>query len=396
MSSTRLSWLLAVAASVLVANLYYTQPLIGMMCASLNFPLSAAGFLVTLPQLGYGIGLLTLVPLADLLENRRLILTLILVETVMVTAASLVTIPSIFLLMLLGVGTAAVTVQVLVPYVTYVTPVEDHGRAVGRVVSGVMLGIMLSRPLSSFAADAWGWRAIFVISAIAMGLLFVLLKMTLPERRPEPGMSYSGLLSSLGSIVATTEPLRRRSLYHACMFGSFTMFWTAVPLWLTSVEFGLSQRGVAWVALAGVGGAIAPPIAGRIADRGATRRGTWVVMLLASVAFAVSALAQALPRNRVELWVKLVPILVCAVALDAAVASNLVFGQRVIFSLAAAQRSRLNGLFMAAFFVAGAVASALSGWLYASFGWTGVWIAGAALPLLSLAYLTTEPKAKSP
>jgi predicted MFS family arabinose efflux permease len=380
-------WLLAVACSVTVANLVYAQPLTGPIGAALGLPAQARGLIVTLPQAGYGLSLLLIVPLADLLENRRLVLTLLLLELVCLVALSFAAQPITFLGLAFLVGLTAAVVQVLLPYVTYLVPEADRGRAVATVVSGIMFGIMLARPLSSLVADLWSWRVMFRISAILMAVLALVLRLVLPRRRPAPGLTYPTLLRSMGAIFFSTELLRRRALYHACLFAAFSAFWTAAPLWLSGRQFGLSQRGIAWIALAGVAGALAPPLASRLVDRGLTRHGTVAAMFLVVAAFAVSMLA----RNGSHLAIG--AVVLAAIILDAAVSANMVFGQRAIYALAAEHRSRLNGLFMATFFTGGAIGSALSGWAYSRFGWTAVGLLGMALPMLSLAYAVTERRA---
>ena len=377
-------WLLGIACGALIANLYYAQPLTGLIGASLGMPSATSGLLVTLPLAGYGVGLLLVVPLGDLIENRGLVLTLVGLEALCTACVSLVTRPVPFLCVAFLIGMAAAAVQVLVPYATYLAPEAKRGQAVGRAVSGVMLGIMLARPLSSFVTDLWSWRAIFRISAALMAALFVALRVALPQRRPSPGLTYRALLTSMGQILVSTEILRRRALYHACMFGAFSVFWTAVPLWLGGPQFQLTQRGIAWVALAGVAGAIAPPFAGRIADKGLSRGGTAAAMLLAALAFPLSNLARSGSPPALAL------VILSAITLDFAVSANLVFGQRAIFALGPELRSRLNGLYLAIFFAGGAASSALSGWCYARYGWAGASALGAVLPILGLLYLATE------
>ncbi len=380
----RLQWLLGTACAVLIANLYYAQPLTGAIGATLGFPKQGVGLLVTLPLAGYAAGLLLLVPLADLIENRRLVLALVGGEAVCVLLLGLASGIGQFLGAAFFAGVMASAVQILVPYVTYVTPEATRGQAVGKVVSGVMLGIMLARPLSSFASGLGSWRAIFCISAALLASLFVALWFALPPRRPMGGTGYGGLLLSMGRIFVTTPILRRRAFYHALMFGAFSVFWTAVPLWLTGSRFNLSQRGVALVALAGVAGAVAPPVAGRLADSGFTRSGTVGAMVLAVAAFLATGLARGGSTRDVVL------VALCAIALDFAVSANLVFGQRAIYALAAEQRGRINSLFMTTFFIGGAIGSAASGWCYFHFGWPGIVVLGSALPALGLVYLGTE------
>ncbi len=383
-SIVRLQWLLGAACAALIANLYYVQPLTGVIGAALGIPRAGVGLLVTLPLAGYGVGLLLLVPLADLFENRRLVLVLVGGETICVLLLAFVSRAGPFFATAFVVGVLASAVQILVPYVTYVTPEATRGQAVGKVISGVMLGIMLARPLSSFVSDLWTWRAIFGISAALLALFFVALWLALPPRRPATALRYGSLLVSMGRIFLTAPVLRRRAFYHALMFGAFSVFWTAVPLWLSDPRFALSQRGIAAVALAGVAGAIAPSIAGRIADKGFTQIGTMLAMMLAIASFLLSALARGGSTAGVVL------VALCAVALDFAVSANLVFGQRAIYALAAEQRSRINSLFMTTFFIGGAVGSAASGWCYFHFGWPGIIALGSALPALGLAYLGTE------
>ncbi len=372
---------------MLVANLYYAQPLTGVISHALGMPAHSAGLIVTLPLTGYAIGLLMIVPLGDLFENRKLVLTLIAVEAICTCAASLFVHPATFLTAAFLMGLSAAAVQVLVPYSSFLVPEAMRGRVVGRVVSGIMLGIMLARPLSSFVADAFSWRAIFGISSALMALLFLTLRVALPPRRPT-GVSYAALLRSMGSLFVTNEILRRRAIYHACMFGAFTTFWTAVPLWLTGPQFGLTQKGVAWVALAGVAGAVAPPIAGRIADKGMSQRGTALAMLLAAAAMLLTHFAT--DGSPLALAI----VTASAVLLDFAVSANLVFGQRAIFALRADERSRLNGLYTSTFFVGGAVGAAASVWSYSHFGWPGALLLGLALPLLGLLYFLTERQSR--
>ncbi len=381
---TGLQWLLGAACGLLVANLYYAQPLAGEIGRALGMPGASVGLFVTLPLAGYGLGLLTLVPLADMLENKRLVLSLVALEALCTLALATMRHPAPFLAAAFAVGAVASAVQILVPFITYVTPEATRGRAVGKVVSGVMLGIMLARPAASIASDLWSWRAIFLISAALMAVLFAALWLALPARRPAAGVSYGTLLLSMGRIFAATPILRRRAFYHALMFGAFSVFWTAVPLWLSGPQFGLSQRGIAAVALAGVAGAIAPPIAGRAADRGFSRIGTILAMLLAIASFLFSLLIRGGAAADVVL------VAACAIALDFAVSANLLFGQRAIYALAPEQRSRINALFMTTFFIGGAAGSAVSGWCYFHFGWTGIVVLGSALPACGLAYLATE------
>ena len=382
-----LTLLLATACGLIVANIYYAQPLVGPISASLGLPPQAAGLIVTMTQVGYGAGLLFVVPLGDLFENRSLVLATLGVGLLALVGAALSTHAAAFLGAALLIGLGSVSVQILVPYAAHLAPEAVRGRVVGNVMSGLMLGIMLARPVASFITEASSWHAVFVVSAVVMASLAVVLRIALPRRQPAPGLGYGTLLASMVLLARHTPVLQRRALYHAFLFGSFSLFWTAVPLLLAGT-FHLSQNGIALFALAGVAGAVAAPIAGHAADRGWSRSGTWFAMIAVAVSFLLGRLG--LSDSRIGLAI----LAFAAILLDFGVTAHLVFGQRAIFSLSAQFRSRLNGLYMATFFVGGAVGSALGGWTYALGGWSATMWAGLCLPVLAMAcYLTERPPA---
>jgi predicted MFS family arabinose efflux permease len=263
-------------------------------------------------------------------------------------------------------------------------PEAVRGRVVGNVMSGLMLGIMLARPVSSFVTQLSSWHTIFFASAVAMALLAAVLAWKLPPRIPAGQLHYGELLASMGRLARRTVVLRRRALYHAALFAAFSLFWTTTPLLLAGPLFQLSQGGIALFALAGVAGAIAAPIAGRVADRGWSRPATGVAMLAVAAGFLLTHIAA--PGSPWALRL----LVLAAIVLDFGVSANMTLGQRAIFGLGAEIRARLNGLYMSTFFVGGAIGSALGGWAYAHGGWVlASWI-GFALPVLALGYFATE------
>jgi len=384
--STRLTLLLAFACGLIAANLYYAQPLAGPIGVALGLSPGATGLIVTLTQIGYGIGLLFVVPLGDLLETRRLVLTLIGLAMLALLGAALATHPLPFFAATLGIGVASVAVQVLVPYAAHLAPEAVRGRVVGNVMSGLMMGIMLARPVSSFIAQMASWHAVFFMSSAAMGLLALMLALALPPRTPAATLSYRALLASMARLARTTPALQRRALYQAGLFAAFSLFWTTVPLLLAGPQFQLSQGGIALFALAGVAGAVASPIAGRLADKGWTRPATAFAMLAVAAAFLMTHVGAYGSPFALGLLVA------AGILLDFGVTTNLVLGQRVIFVLGAEYRSRLNGLYMATFFAGGAIGSALGGWAFAHGGWALASWLGFALPVAALLYFATEKR----
>ncbi|MGN4680300.1 MULTISPECIES: MFS transporter [Bacillus cereus group] len=382
--SSGLIILLATACGIIVANLYYAQPLIGVISNVIGLSNSSAGLIVTLTQIGYVVGLLFLVPLGDIVENKKLILILLflsafaLISMVFVKTATLLLIASFF------IGLGSVAAQVLVPLVSYLSSENARGRVVGNVMSGLLLGIMLARPISSLVADIWGWSAIFAVSATVIIVLAFVLSKVLPTRKTQVKTNYIALLNSMWQLLRTTPILRRRAIYHACVFGAFSLFWTTVPLLLSSPAFHFSQTAIAIYALVGITGAIAAPIGGRLADLGWTRPATGIALTVVIISLLLPLIFQS--RSPIGIAV----LVIAAILLDMGVSANLVLSQRLIFSLSPEIRSRLNGLFMAIFFLGGAVGSFIGGWAYALGGWNlTLWI-GIAFPTIALLYFATE------
>jgi predicted MFS family arabinose efflux permease len=378
--------LMAVACGMIAANLYYAQPLIGLISRDLGMTPAAAGLIVTMTQMGYGTGLLFLVPLGDLIENRKLIVSVLCIATLALVGILMARDAVQFLVSAFFIGIGSVAIQIIVPFATFLAPPERRGRVVGNVMSGLMVGIMLARPISSLITDFSSWHVIFMLSIVMMVALGLVLMRALPRRQPAPGPSYAGLLHSMVMLVRTEPILRRRALYQAGMFGAFSLFWTTSPLWLESPTFNLSQSGIALVALAGAAGAVAAPIAGHVADKGWSRPASAIAMCLGAMAFLLTHIAE--PGSSLSLAL----LVTAAIVLDFGVSSNLVLGQRLIYALGDEYRSRLNGLYMATFFCGGAIGSALGGWAFAHGGWPlASWI-GFSLPVLALLFFMTEKR----
>ncbi|MGE7433004.1 MFS transporter [Kitasatospora sp. NPDC001175] len=368
-----LTLVLAVACGLTVANLYYAQPLLDLVARSFGVGQGAATTVVTLTQAGYALGLLFVLPLGDLVENRRLATRTLLVTATALLLAAASPVFGMFLAVSVLVGTTSVVAQVLVPMAAHLAPPEQRGKAVGRVMSGLLTGILLARTVASLVADLLGWRAIYVISAVLMLALAVVLRRMLPRRAPGHTAGYFTLMASLGGLVRREPVLRRRAVCQATMFGAFTTFWTAIAYELID-EHHFGQVQIALFALVGAGGAAAAPVAGRIADRGRGRSASGAALLLASSAFVLAAVGHGS-----------VPLLaLAAVLLDFAVQCHQVLSQAEIYALRGDARARINTVFMTSVFVGGATSSAVAGVLHTAHGWTGVCVFGTALPLAGL------------
>ncbi|WP_043312413.1 MFS transporter [Burkholderia pseudomallei] len=367
--------LFAFSCGAIVANLYYAQPIIALIAPDLHMSGGMASLIVSLTQIGYAAGLFFLVPLGDLVENKKLMIVTALTSIASLALAATVRAPGLFLAVSLIVGFSSVAVQLLIPLAAHLAPSESRGRVVGTIMSGLLLGILLSRPVASFIADHFGWRAVFAFGAATMAVVTVLLMLTVPSRRPAHQATYMQLIRSLGRLVATQPALRERSLYQGLMFGSFSLFWSAAPVELMH-HHHLSQSAIALFSLVGAMGASSAPIAGRLADAGHTGRATVVALGLAAASFAPALFV---PGAGVA------GLVATGILLDFAVQMNMVLGQREIYALDAHSRNRLNSIYMTSIFVGGAIGSALASALYEHGGWTWIAIVGALFPLAALA-----------
>lgn len=379
--------LLATACGLIVANLYYAQTLVGPISVATGLSPGAAGLIVTLTQIGYTLGLLFIVPLGDLLENRRLVFFGLLFTATALLVAAFATNASLFLAAALAIGVGSVVAQVLVPFAAHMSKEATRGQAVGKVVSGLLLGIMLARPVASLIADHANWHVVFGGAAALIVILAFVLRWKLPERKPSAPMPYAKLIGSLWHLFLSTPVLRRRGVYQAGLFGSFSLFWTVTPQMLAGPQFHLSQTGIAIFALVGMAGAIASPIAGRLADKGHTLMATAAALLLGVAGFILPLVA---PESDGARTIALALLVVASIILDMGVAASLVLGQRAIFNLGAEVRSRLNGLYLAMFFAGGALGSALGGWMYATHGWHAALLTGMAFPGVALVYWISD------
>ncbi|KIQ60649.1 MULTISPECIES: MFS transporter [Pseudomonas] len=364
---------LAFCCGAVVANLYYAQPIVELIAPQIGLSSAKASLIVSLTQFGYALGLLFLVPLADLLENRRLVVGLTLAAGVSLLLAGLSQTPSMFLVFSLLIGLTSVAVQILVPLAAHLAPEASRGRVVGNIMSGLLLGILLSRPLSSLLVEAFGWRGVFFSAAALMALIASVTAVALPRREPTHRASYAALIGSVLALARRHAVLRERSLYQGLLFASFSLFWTIAPIELMR-NHGFNQTQVALFALVGAVGAIAAPIAGRLADAGHGRKGTRVALLLAPISLLIAAL----PGHGY------VGLVACAVLLDFAVQLSMVLGQREVYALDPHSRARLNAVYMTSIFVGGALGSLVASPLYEQFGWTVSALAVAVIPALAL------------
>lgn len=372
--------LLATGAGLAVASLYYSQPMLGVLGADIGASTRAVGLVPTLTQLGYALGILLLAPLGDRFDRRRIILgkASALAAALLLAAAS----PSIGMLLVasLAIGVAATMAQDIVPAAAALAPEAHRGKVVGTVMTGLLLGILLSRVVSGFVAEHFGWRAMFVGAAASIALIGAAAWRGLPRFRPTTHLAYAALMSSLAKLWRQHGELRRATVSQGLLSVGFSAFWSTLAVMLHGEPFHLGSAAAGAFGLAGAAGALAAPIAGRLADVRGPELVTRLGAALALVSFAAMALAPLVMTPHGQLCV----LVVCAIGFDLGVQAMLIAHQTIVYGIDPGARSRLNAVLFVGMFIGMAAGAALGSFLLAQWGWTAVMALAATMALMAL------------
>ncbi|MHC8305116.1 MFS transporter [Pseudomonas sp. PB3P13] len=375
--STSVVLLFAVACGLAVGNVYYAQPLLDAIAGTFGMDPATIGIVVTLTQVGYGVGLLLLVPLGDLLNRRRLIVTQTLLSALALLMIALAC-DSIWLLIGMTLtGLLAVVTQVLVAYAATLAIPTERGRVVGVVTSGIVVGILLARTVAGGMADLAGWRSVYLLSAGLTLVMALLLFRVLPKNEdPQPAQSYALLLGSVFALFREESVLRQRAILALLTFASAMVLWTPMVLPLSAPPLSLSHTQIGLFGLAGAAGALGAARAGHLADRGWGQWTSGLSLLLMLLSWLPIALTQS------SLWALLLGV----ITLDLGLQAIHVTSQSMIYSVRPEAQSRLTAGYMLFYSIGSALGSISSTAMYAWAGWIGVCLLGAGINALALLY----------
>lgn len=376
--SRRLVMLLAFATGAAVANMYYAQPLLHTLGRAFDVGTATTGLLVTIGQIGYVMGLALLVPLGDLVERRNLISVSLTALAAGQAVSAIAPDLAVFAAAVLFVGVATFVGQVIVPMSSQLAAPHERGKVVGTVMSGLLLGVLLSRTLSGIIADLFGWRVVFGFAAVAMLVLAAVLRRTLPRIEPTSDLPYKAALRSVLRLIRTEPVLRQRMVLGGTAFGAFSILWTSIAFLLSGVHgshFHYSNTTIGLFGLAGVAGAGAAQVAGRLADRGHVAATTTATLILTLASWLLLDLGSD----------SVIVLILGIMVLDLGVQGTQISNQSAIYRLHADARSRITTAYMSAYFLGGVLCSSVTGALYASDGWAAVCGFGGLVSLLGLA-----------
>ncbi|WP_225919786.1 MFS transporter [Pseudomonas khorasanensis] len=371
------TFLFAITCAMAVANVYFAQPLLESMAASLGVSSGAIGVVVTVTQAGYAVGLLFIVPLGDLLDRKKLIVSQLLLSAVALCTVGLAESWGMLLGAMVLVGLLAVVVQVVVACTASLASPHQRGAAVGTVTSGVVLGILLARFVSGAVADMAGWRGVYFVSAVLMvGMALVLARALPASVKPTAQGSYWQLLRSVFRLFMTERTLRIRGTFALLIFAAFSVLWTSMVLPLSAPPLSLSHTQIGLFGLAGVAGALAASRAGVLADRGMGNRTTGIALTVLTLSWLPIAFVHS----------SLLAMLIGVILLDFAVQAVHVTNQSLIFAARPDAQSRLVGAYMCFYSMGSGLGAIAATYTYAHFGWVAVCILGAGISAVALVY----------
>ncbi|WP_219921413.1 MFS transporter [Rufibacter sp. XAAS-G3-1] len=368
-------WVMTIATGMVVANLYYNQPLLGKISATFHVSEASAGSLAMLTQIGYAVGMLFIIPLGDMLRRKRLIMVdFAAIIIALLLAAFAVNIESLMVASFL-IGATSVVPQLLVPMAAHLAKPEARGRTVGFVMSGLLIGILLSRTISGYVGAHWGWRAMFYIAAGMMLVLWAALYFLLPEVHPHFKGTYKNLMKSLLHLIRDQPMLRLVSLRGALCYACFGAFWTTLVFLLEEPPFNAGSDVAGLFGLVGAAGALAASFMGRLSDKGNGFMVTSITIGLLVLSFVVFGFSGS----------SIFGLVIGVILMDLGVQATHISNQTFIFSLLPEARNRLNTVYMVTYFVGGASGTFIASHAWHLWKWNGVVAVGLILSSLALA-----------
>lgn len=356
----------AIATGFSVAALYYSQPILPLLASEFGQSTASTGWLPTLTQLGYALGIFLLVPLGDRFDRRLLIAGKGLLLALLLALTAGTEHFSNLLLLSLLIGIAATVAQDIVPATAALASEHNRGQTVGFVMTGLLLGILLSRTVSGLVSSHFSWQLLYQLAAVSVALSTLSVFWLLPKSAPAAPLPYSALMRSLWTLWQAYPALRRAAVVQGLLHLGFAAFWTTLAPALASA-YGLGSDIAGAFGLAGAAGALLAPIAGRLADRHGAALIASRAALLSVISFAVLLLLPLL-----SFPVAMALLILAVIGFDLGVQSALIAHQSLIYGLEPAARGRLNAILISSMFIGMASGSALGSLFFSSLGWPAV------------------------
>ncbi|NCU24135.1 MFS transporter [Acinetobacter haemolyticus] len=362
-----LLWFMAAACGLCAGANYYSQPLIHSIQQYFAVTEGQAALTVTFAQVSYALGLLFIVPMGDVVNKTKFIpLLMCLCAVGLFVSAFSVNLPMLWLGTIMA-GMFSVAAQILIPLATMTVNPEKTGEVVGFLMSGLLVGILLSTSLAGLFSNLFHWKMIYVVSGILMLILAYALKSRLPYVM-RMKLNYGQVFVSMGQLLKQEKRLVLRALSGAFAFAAVSILFSTIALLLTAAHH-LPDLMIGMVGLVGIFGALSTQYIGKYADQGYTKQLTWMgcgLFIFSWICFYF---------GQIYLLSYILGFALIQLALALVHTSN----QSIIFRLRPDAKSRINAIYMTAYFTGGACGSALGIFSWNHGGWSMTCLVGICL-----------------
>ncbi|MDB5125130.1 MAG: putative arabinose efflux permease, family [Mucilaginibacter sp.] len=366
-------WIMTIATGLVVANIYYNQPLLEDIARTFHVTRTKAGQVSMLTQLGYAVGMFFLVPMADMVKRKRLMLIIFVFIVLSLVSTALAPGINIMIGASFILGAASIIPQLLIPMAAHLAKPHERGKKIGLIMSGLLIGILLSRTFSGFIGEYWGWHAVFFIAAGIMVVIWLLIWVFLPEVEPDYKGNYKQLMASMTDLFKHEPALRLAALRGALCFACFSAFWTTI-VFLLKQNFDMGASVAGEFGLVGAFGAIAAGLMGRLSDKMDAYKLSAFTLFLILVSFVVFIFSGH----------SIAGLIVGVILLDMGVQATHISNQSIIFALKPEARNRINTIYMVSYFIGGSAGTLVASMIWKNYQWDGVCSIGIALSVIAL------------
>jgi predicted MFS family arabinose efflux permease len=351
--------LMAFCTGLIVANIYYCQPLVILVAKEFQRSETDAGRITYLTQAGYALGLFLLVPLGDMFERKKQILVITGLAILALLAAAFS--PTFLLLEIASflIGACSIVPQLILPLAANLSNDENRGYNIGMIMSGLLVGILASRAVSGSIGFWLGWRAMYLIAACICLLLIGLMAKRFPLSYPSFKGNYKALMYSMFGYIKSQPALREASIINFLAFAIISAFWTTMVLFLANPPFNFQTLQIGLFGIAGAAGALAAPLVGKLSDSQNPRKNLMMGFVLQLISVALFYF------TGTYLYFFVIGIILIDIGQQAIHVTN----QTKIYTLIPEARNRLNTIFMSISFIGASSGSALGLWLWDLGGW---------------------------
>ena len=367
-------WMMSIVGGLTVANLYYNQPLLEEIRSSLHINEVEANIITVITQIGYALGLLLIVPMADRYSRRKIVIISMFIAMLMASAIALASNVWMVWGASIVLGACSVVPQIFVPMAGLFSLPVQKSRNMGFVLSGLLTGVLAARVIGGYLGGWIGWRMMFGVVAMVMLLSLIVSVKMMPAMQSSFAGSYRSLIATVGKIYVAHPRMRSYSLRAAFSFASMMSIWSCMAFHLAGAPFHAGSDMVGLLGLCGVAGAMAASGVGKYIPK----FGIFKISCLGH-GFQIMAwlVAYCLGNTYIGLILAIMLVDIGAQCLQL---SN----QSGCLNEVPSATNRANTIFMTTLFAGGSLGTFCAGLAWDGMGWMGVCSVGIAFALCSV------------